>query len=108
MHQYTDVLATLIPLVQIPELVQLQNVSNSINSNDFLSNNSSSNEQCVTRKDIYVCTFCQVFSPHLTTVANHISTKHFESLPEGTKPENFVSKLQQLEELYQNNRKKKL
>lgn len=52
-------------------------------------------ESCM-KQDIYVCTFCQVFSPLLSTVVDHISTLHLESLPSGTKPKDFVSKLQSL------------
>lgn len=53
--------------------------------------------QCRVKQCIYVCTFCQVFSPQLETVSNHISIAHSQSLPVGTKPEDFVSKLQSLE-----------
>lgn len=56
--------------------------------------------QCGVKKGIYVCTFCQVFSSQLDTVSNHISIAHSESLLEGTKPEDFVSKLQSLDGKY--------
>ncbi|GIY63235.1 zinc finger protein ZFAT [Caerostris darwini] len=47
--------------------------------------------------NIYVCTFCQVFATSSSTVATHIASSHKASLPIGTNPENFVSRLQPLQ-----------
>lgn len=75
-------------------------INDTITNQKFLINKFkilSSLGQCRAKQCIYVCTFCQVFSPQLETVSNHISIAHSQSLPVGTKPEDFVSKLQSLE-----------
>ncbi|XP_054716389.1 zinc finger protein Xfin-like [Uloborus diversus] len=48
-------------------------------------------------QSVYVCTFCQVFSSTVSTIAHHINSSHSELLPGGTTAENFVSKLNALE-----------
>ncbi|KFM82588.1 Zinc finger protein ZFAT, partial [Stegodyphus mimosarum] len=58
--------------------------------------NSTSFEKLAKRRSIYVCTFCQVFSTSDEAVAEHIASVHNVSLPVGTRPENFVSRLQAL------------
>ncbi|GFQ75590.1 zinc finger protein ZFAT [Trichonephila clavata] len=74
-----------------------QDVVDSTPDNEIMVQNSSSSDTFQTRKSIYVCTFCQVFSSSDSAITAHIATVHGTSLPSGTTAENFVSRLHALQ-----------
>ncbi|GFT96029.1 zinc finger protein ZFAT [Nephila pilipes] len=65
--------------------------------NEVIIQNTPNTDTFQTRRSIYVCTFCQVFSPSDSAIASHIAAVHGTSLPSGTTAENFVSRLQALQ-----------
>ncbi|GFV50553.1 zinc finger protein ZFAT [Trichonephila clavipes] len=74
-----------------------QDVVDSTPDNEVMIQNTSNTDTFQTRKSIYVCTFCQVFSSSDSAITAHIATVHGTSLPSGTTAENFVSRLHALQ-----------
>ncbi|KAF8770860.1 Zinc finger protein ZFAT like protein [Argiope bruennichi] len=76
-------------------------------SNEVIVREISSSEKLRVDKSIYVCTFCQVFSPSESAIVAHILSVHRTSLPCGTRAIDFVSQLQALQNENEKERKNK-